>query len=96
MASLPPFCLTGSEPCIPRLRRSTAGAEFVLGISSLHRFDGIIEVSSSVGWFGAVVAFLALALSHLTSKDAQIVHAAYLAMNLIGWAVIVPLSLASL
>jgi hypothetical protein len=54
------------------------------------------HVSSSVGWFGSVSAFLVLAVSGLASQDAQTVRAAYLAMDLIGWFVIVPLSLASL
>lgn len=39
---------------------------------------------------------MALAVSGLTSADVQTVRAAYLAMDLIGWFVIVPLSLASL
>ena len=54
------------------------------------------HVTSSVGWLGAVAGFLALAVSGLTSQDAQMVRAAYLAMELTGWLVIVPLSLASL
>ncbi len=54
------------------------------------------HVTSSVGWLGAVAGFLALAVAGLTSQDAQMVRAAYLAMELTGWLVIVPLSLASL
>ena len=54
------------------------------------------HVTSSVGWIGAVVAFLALAIAGLTSKNDQMVRAAYLAMELIGWGVIVPFSIASL
>jgi hypothetical protein len=54
------------------------------------------HVISSVGWFGAVAAFLALAVAGLASQDAQMVRAAYLAMELTGWFVIVPLSLVSL
>jgi len=54
------------------------------------------HVASSVGWFGAVAVFLALAVSGLTSHDAQRVRAAYLAMELTGWLVIVPFALASL
>ena len=54
------------------------------------------HVASSVGWLGAVAAFLALALAGLLSKDPQRVRAAYLAMELTGWYVIVPLSLTSL
>jgi hypothetical protein len=54
------------------------------------------HVTLSVGWLGAVVAYLALAIAGLTSQEAQLVRAAYLAMELIGWFVIVPCSLAAL
>jgi hypothetical protein len=54
------------------------------------------HIVCSVGWIGAVATFLLLAIAGLTSADAQLVRAAYLGMNLIGWAVIFPLSLASL
>lgn len=54
------------------------------------------HVASSVGWLGAVVTFLALALAGVVSDDADTVRSAYLAMESIGWFVLVPLSLASL
>jgi hypothetical protein len=54
------------------------------------------HITASVGWLGAVAAYLALAVAGLTSQDAQMVRAAYLAMGLSIWFVIVPLSLASL
>ena len=54
------------------------------------------HVTSSVGWLGAVAAFLALAIAGLTSQDAQMVRAAYLAMHMTTWFVIVPLSFAAL
>jgi hypothetical protein len=54
------------------------------------------HVTSSVGWLGAVVAFLALSIAGLTSRDPQTVQGAYLVMELTGWVVLVPLSLASL
>jgi len=54
------------------------------------------HVTASVGWLGAVAAFLALAIAGLTSLQSQTVGAAYLATELIIWSVIVPLSLASL
>src|SRR5262245_45216683 len=56
----------------------------------------VTHITSSVSWFGAVSAFLALSLAGLVSKDAKTVRAAYPAMDLIGWYVILPLSLASL
>jgi len=54
------------------------------------------HVTSSIGWFGAVAGFLALSVSGLTSQDREMVRAAYLAMELTTWFVIVPLALASL
>jgi hypothetical protein len=61
----------------------------------LRKFALTAHVTSSVGWLGAVAGFLALAVAGLTSENAQTVRAAYLAMNLTAWCVIVPLSLAS-
>ncbi len=43
-----------------------------------------------------MTAFLALAVAGLTSQDAQLVRAAYLAMELTGWFVIVPFGIATL
>ena len=63
---------------------------------SLRKFALIAHIACSVGWFGAVAVFLVLAVAGLTSQNAQMVRAAYLAMELTGWFVIVPLSLASL
>jgi hypothetical protein len=54
------------------------------------------HVTASVGWLGAVAGFLALALAGLTSRDAQMVRAAYLATDVITWFVIVPLAFGSL
>jgi hypothetical protein len=61
-----------------------------------RKFALTAHVTSSVGWFGAVAGFLALAIAGAASQDAQIVPAAYLAMDLTYWYVIVPLGLASL
>lgn len=54
------------------------------------------HVTSSVGWLGAVVCFLALSVTALASPDVQAVAAAYVAMEATGWYVLVPLSVASL
>jgi hypothetical protein len=54
------------------------------------------HVTSSVGWLGAVAAFLALAVVGLTSQDAQTVRGAYLVMEPAAWFVLVPLAFASL
>ncbi len=63
---------------------------------ALRKFALTAHVTSSVGWLGAVAAFLALAVAGLTGRDARLVRGAYLAMELTGWYVIVPLCLASL
>jgi hypothetical protein len=47
------------------------------------------HVTSSVGWLGAVVAFLALSIASLASQDPQTVRGAYLVMELTGWVVLV-------
>ncbi|MEW2160567.1 hypothetical protein AB0950_35705 [Streptomyces sp. NPDC007189] len=54
------------------------------------------HVASSVGWLGSVAAFLVLAVAGLTGQDAQRVRGAYLAMDVTGWYVIVPLAFAAL
>jgi hypothetical protein len=54
------------------------------------------HVGSSVGWLGAVAAFLVLSIAGMASADEETVRAAYVAMNLIGEFMIVPLSLAAL
>lgn len=63
---------------------------------SLRKFALTAHVTSSVGWLGAVAAFLVLAVAGLTSQNLQLVRATYLAMELVGWFIIVPLSFASL
>ncbi len=54
------------------------------------------HIATSVGWLGAVVAFLALAVVGLISQDAQTVRGAYLVMEPAAWSVLVPLAFASL
>jgi hypothetical protein len=54
------------------------------------------HVVSSVGWLGAIVAFLALAIVGLSSQDAQLVRGVYLVAEPLTWFVIVPLALTSL
>lgn len=54
------------------------------------------HIVSSVGWIGAIAGFLALAVAALTSEETEAVRATYLAMELMGWFVLVPLAFASL
>jgi hypothetical protein len=76
-----------------RFRRFVFSATMAPG---LRRFALIAHITASVGWIGAIAAFLPLAITGLTSQDAQMVRAAYLGMDWIGWHVLVPLSFASL
>jgi hypothetical protein len=62
----------------------------------VRKFALTAHVISSVGWLGAVAVFLALAVAGLTSHDAEMVRAVYLAAEPITWFVIVPLAFASL
>jgi hypothetical protein len=62
----------------------------------LRKFALAAHLAFSVGWIGTVVAYLALSVAAVTSQDAQTVRAAWIAMELTGWYVIVPLALASL
>ncbi len=63
---------------------------------ALRKLALTAHVTFSVGWLGAVAAFLAIAVAGLTSTGALMIQAAYLAMELMTWYVIVPLALASL
>ena len=54
------------------------------------------HVACSVGWLGAVSAFLALALVAMSSADGSTVRGAYLVMEPAAWIVLVPLAFASL
>src|SRR5260370_13356454 len=65
-------------------------------LPGLRKFALTAHVTASLGWFGAVAAFLALALVGLTSQDAQLGRAAYLALEPITRFVIVPLAVVSL
>ncbi len=62
----------------------------------LRSFALLVHVTSSVGWIGAVLAYLALAIAALNVSDTLVVRAAWLAMECTGWYAIVPLALASL
>lgn len=62
----------------------------------LRKFALSVHVTATVGWLGAVVVFLALAVVGLTSPDAATVRGAYLVMEPAAWFVLVPLALASL
>ena len=59
---------------------------------ALRRGALAVHVITSVGWIGAVVAYLALGIAAAMSEQPQTVRAAWIAMELTGWVVIVPLA----
>jgi hypothetical protein len=62
----------------------------------LRKFVFTAHITSTVGWLGAVVVFLALAVVGLTSQDAHTARGAYLVMEPAAWFVLVPFAFASL
>ncbi|MFH5227559.1 DUF2269 domain-containing protein [Antrihabitans spumae] len=62
----------------------------------LRKFALASHVAVSVGWLGAVVAFLGLAIIGLTSQSPQTVRGSYLVMEPVALFVLVPLAFASL
>lgn len=62
----------------------------------IRKFALTIHLTCSVGWIGAVVAYLALGVAAVTSPDTQTVRAAWTGMDVTGWWVIVPLAIAAL
>lgn len=64
--------------------------------SALRKFTFTTHIMSSVGWLGAVIAFLALAVIGLASRDEATVRGVYLVMAPAAWFVLVPLAHASL
>jgi hypothetical protein len=63
--------------------------------SSLRKLGLTVHIVLSVGWVGAVAAFLALAFGAL-GGDAAVSRAAYLAMEVVGRCVLLPLSVGAL
>jgi hypothetical protein len=57
----------------------------------MKRLNLLLHVTSSAGWWGAVAAFLALAVAGMTGDS----HAACRAMAVTGWGAIVPLAVLS-
>ena len=55
-----------------------------------------LHVTASIGWFGAVAAFLVLAVAGLAGQSPQLTRAAYLAMAPITWVAILPMAVISL
>jgi hypothetical protein len=63
---------------------------------ALRKFVLIAHLTFSVGWIGTVVAYLALGITAVRTEKPQTIRAAWMAMEIIGWYVIVPLAVGSL
>jgi hypothetical protein len=62
----------------------------------VRKFALAVHLTLSVGWIGAVAAYMALDVATVTSEDVQTLRTSYLGMDLITQYVIVPLAFASL
>lgn len=62
----------------------------------LRKFMLAVHLTVSVGWIGAVAAYMVLDVAVATSQDVQALRAAYLAMDLVTTWAIVPLAFSSL
>ncbi len=62
----------------------------------VRKFALASHLTFAIGWIGSVVAYLALGVAAQTSADAQTIRGAWIAMEITGWYVIVPLAVASL
>ena len=54
------------------------------------------HLTSSLGWIGTVIAYLGLGVAAVSTEDVGTIRAAWIAMELIGWYLIVPLAVTSL
>lgn len=61
-----------------------------------RRFWLTIHIGSSVGWIGAVLAFIVLDVTTVTSDNVGVLRGTYVAMDLVARLAIVPLAIASL
>jgi hypothetical protein len=62
----------------------------------IRKFTLSVHLICSVGWIGAVVAYLALAITPLVRPDLQTVRAVWTALDVTGWWAIVPLAVGAL
>lgn len=62
----------------------------------VRKFALATHLTCSVGWIGAVAAYLALGVAATSSEDVPTVRGAWIAMDLVGWYVAVPLALTTL
>ena len=61
----------------------------------LRKLTITAHVTFSVGWLGAVAAFLVLSIAGLTSHNTEVVRGAYLSMDLISRFIVIPMCFAA-
>jgi hypothetical protein len=64
--------------------------------SAVRKFVLSLHLTVSVGWIGAVLAYLGLGITAVRSEDVALIRGMWDAMEAVGWYVIVPLAVASL
>ena len=62
----------------------------------VRKFALTVHLICSLGWIGAVVAYLALGVAAVTSSATPTIRASWTSMDLTGWWVIVPLAILAL
>jgi hypothetical protein len=62
----------------------------------VRRLALVAHVGCSVGWLGAVLTSVVIAVAGATEQDGTVTRAAYLILEVIGWYALIPLSVASL
>ncbi len=61
-----------------------------------RKFWLTVHLVCSIGWVGAVAAYLVLDIQATAGQDVQTLQAAYIAMEMVTWWAIVPLAIVSL
>lgn len=87
---------TTKQGCAARSRSADVGFPPRMMSPSLRKFALAVHLTVSVGWIGAVAAYMALDIATATNSSVETLRAGYLGMELIARNVIVPLALASL
>jgi len=64
--------------------------------SALRKLSLAAHITFSIGWIGAVAAFLVLSVAGLTSRNPDVVRGAYISMDLISRFMIIPMCFAAL
>lgn len=59
----------------------------------LRKLALVIHIAVSVGWLGAIITYLALGITTVTSRDPELIRSAWISMALIAGSVIIPLNL---